>query len=173
MNTKTLTLTLILAGALCVPTFAQGGMGAGRNKGAGNGQGMKMRDGSGNGQGMKMRDGSGNGQGQKMRNGAGNGQGMRLLRGIRQLDLTEGQKAQLKVILQDEAKQIKALRADTDLSQSQKQEKMKSIRIAGHDRVMNILTKDQKDKLAKICKAGPNAQPKPKAKLKGAAKTQK
>src|ERR1700686_4790785 len=49
------------------------------------------------------------------------------------LNLTDGQKAKLKPILQDQIQQMKTVREDSSLSEEQKRAKMKSIHGSLHD----------------------------------------
>lgn len=56
------------------------------------------------------------------------------------LNLTDEQKTTLKPILEDQAQQMKAMHADTSLSEEQKQDKMKAIHETFHDKINAVLT---------------------------------
>lgn len=97
--------------------------------------------------------GQGDAQGQTPKQGMmGKGQmhkggpGERLRYMARKLQLTEEQKGQIKPILQDEFKQMKALREDTSLSREQKREKMQDIHNAAYEKIKPILTPEQQKK---------------------------
>lgn len=62
------------------------------------------------------------------------------------LNLTDEQKAKLKPILQDQQKQVKAVREDASLSPEQKQAKMKSIHESLHSQINAVLTPEQQTK---------------------------
>jgi periplasmic protein CpxP/Spy len=68
----------------------------------------------------------------------------------KQLNLTDDQKAKVKPILEDEAKQMKAAREDTSLSQDQKRDKMKQIHETANSQINDILTPDQQKKFAQL-----------------------
>lgn len=82
-----------------------------------------------------------------------------------ELNLTAEQKAKLKPIYEDQAKQLKAVRDDTALSQEDKTAKMKEIRQATQKQVREILTPEQRQQMrelqqkAKAQAAQPAAQP--------------
>ena len=68
----------------------------------------------------------------------------------RHLDLTDHQKGQLKPVLADEFKQMRAVGDDASLTQDQKREKMKQIHEASRPRVQAILTPEQQQKFARM-----------------------
>ena len=67
-----------------------------------------------------------------------------------ELDLTKDQKQQLKPILQEEARKLKALRTETGLSRQQKRQKLQEIRQDMVAKVKPILTPEQLDKWQKL-----------------------
>jgi Spy/CpxP family protein refolding chaperone len=67
-----------------------------------------------------------------------------------QLNLTDDQKEQLKPILADEFKQMRAVGEDASLTQDQKREKMKQIHEAARPQVQAILTPGQQQKFAQL-----------------------
>ncbi|AJE03881.1 hypothetical protein [Geobacter pickeringii] len=71
----------------------------------------------------------------------------RLQRMTRHLGLTDDQKAKIQPILEEEAKELKALRDDTSLSRSQKRDKLHEIRTRCHDRIREMLTPEQQKKM--------------------------
>ncbi|RNC73260.1 MAG: hypothetical protein ED859_00700 [Desulfuromonadales bacterium] len=70
----------------------------------------------------------------------------RLRRMEKHLGLTEEQKGTIKPILDEEAKELKALREDTSLSRDQKREKLQTLRTKYHDQITQVLTPEQKKK---------------------------
>jgi len=62
------------------------------------------------------------------------------------LNLTEEQKAKIRPILEDEAEQLKALRADTSLSPEQSRAKARESRSSTRSQIDQILTPEQKGK---------------------------
>ena len=66
------------------------------------------------------------------------------------LDLAEDQKAKIKPILQAEMVKLKALRADSSLTPTQKTEKFKAIREESAPQLKAILTPEQLEKWQKI-----------------------
>jgi len=67
-----------------------------------------------------------------------------------ELHLTKDQKQQLKPILQEEAKKLKALRPETGLSVQQKRQKLQEIRKDMVAKVKPILTPEQLEKWQKL-----------------------
>lgn len=65
----------------------------------------------------------------------------------KELNLTDDQKTQVKAAMQDQMTQMKALRADTSLTPDQRKDKAKDIRKATHEKMMAILTDEQKEKM--------------------------
>ena len=65
----------------------------------------------------------------------------------KQLDLTPDQVTQIKGIYADEGTQMKALHEDTSMAQTDKRQKMFSIRKDSHEKFLGVLTPDQKTKL--------------------------
>ena len=84
----------------------------------------------------------------------------------KELNLTDGQKAKVKPILEEQMTQMKAVREDTTLSQDQKREKMKQIHETTHSQINEILTPEQQKKFAELkeqhkgSKESPSDQPK-------------
>jgi periplasmic protein CpxP/Spy len=68
----------------------------------------------------------------------------------KELDLTDDQKGKLKPILDDEGKQMQAVREDASLSQDQKHDKMKQIHGTTNSQINDILTPDQQKKFAQL-----------------------
>jgi len=67
-----------------------------------------------------------------------------------ELGLSDDQKAQLKPILQEEFKQLKAVKDDTTGSVADKQEKMKGIHESARGQMKQVLTPEQQKKLAEM-----------------------
>ncbi len=68
----------------------------------------------------------------------------------RQLNLTDEQKAKLKPVLEDEMKQMQAVRQDSSLSRDQRREKMMQIHQSTKPQIEAVLTPEQKDKLNRM-----------------------
>lgn len=68
----------------------------------------------------------------------------------KELNLTDEQKAKVKPILEDQQKQMQALRADTSLSQEQKHEKMMQLHETANSQINGVLTPDQQKKFAQL-----------------------
>jgi protein CpxP len=66
------------------------------------------------------------------------------------LNLTDEQKTTLKPILEDQALQMKAIHADTSLSEEQKRDKTKTIHETFHDKINAVLTPEQQLKFKQI-----------------------
>jgi Spy/CpxP family protein refolding chaperone len=66
---------------------------------------------------------------------------------LAQLNLTPDQKTKIKPIAEDARKQTTALRTDTTLTKDQKKEKAKAIGKSFMEKILPILTADQKAKL--------------------------
>ena len=81
--------------------------------------------------------------GQQMRHGQ---RGDRLEWLSKELNLTDDQKSQLKPILDDEGKQMRAIHQDTSLTPEQKRDKMKELRESTDPKIEAILTPDQQKK---------------------------
>ena len=64
------------------------------------------------------------------------------------LGLTADQQAQIKAIHEDAWTQIKAVKADTSLTPDQRAAQIKDIRTAKHEKVMAVLTPEQRAKFA-------------------------
>jgi len=62
------------------------------------------------------------------------------------LNLTEDQQAKLKPIIEDQAKQLKALHDDTSLAPADKQAKMKELHESSIEKMNAVLTPDQQAK---------------------------
>jgi Spy/CpxP family protein refolding chaperone len=69
---------------------------------------------------------------------------------VAELDLTNEQQKQLKPILQDEFKQLKAVNDDTSLPPDQKKTKITEIRENAKSQINSILTPDQQKKLGEM-----------------------
>lgn len=88
----------------------------------------------------------------------------------KELNLTDSQKAQVKPILDEQSKQMRATQEDTSLTQEQKHEKMKQIHQTTHSQINGILTPEQQRKFAEMkeqhkgqregSKESPSEQPK-------------
>jgi len=66
------------------------------------------------------------------------------------LNLSDDQRAKIKPILQDQMQQMKAVRADSSLSEEQKRAKIKSIHDSSHDHLNAALTPEQQAKLRQM-----------------------
>ena len=64
----------------------------------------------------------------------------------KELNLTDDQKAKIKPILEDEQKQMQALRGDTSMSREDRRAKMMEIRNKSNDSIKAVLDKDQQKK---------------------------
>lgn len=73
------------------------------------------------------------------------GGGMRMMK---ELNLTDAQKAKLKPIMEAQRDQMKAMREDTTLDGKAKKAKMKAMRASMEKQVNAILTPDQQKKMA-------------------------
>lgn len=71
-----------------------------------------------------------------------------------QLNLTDDQKEKVQPILQDQHRQMKAVRDDVSLTQDQKHEKMKQIHESTHTQIQAILTPDQQEKFKQLKEEG-------------------
>lgn len=80
--------------------------------------------------------------------GAGHHAGKRLAKLADALGLTDAQKAQLKPILADAARQTRAVRQNTTLSPEVQKAKLKVIRKNTQQQIASVLTPEQKKKLA-------------------------
>jgi protein CpxP len=88
----------------------------------------------------------------------------------KELNLTDEQKAQVKPILDEQSKQMRATQEDTSLTQDQKREKMKQIHQTTHSQINGVLTPEQQKKFAEMkeehkgqregSKENPSEQPK-------------
>ena len=63
-----------------------------------------------------------------------------------QLNLTNDQQQNIKLILEDESKQMESLRSDSSLSQQDRMSKMKEIRQSTSSQIKPLLTSDQQTK---------------------------
>lgn len=68
---------------------------------------------------------------------------------VGELNLTDDQKVKVKPIFQEEAKKLKELRQDTNLSKQDKMAKLKSIHADTDAKLQPILTPEQLEKLSK------------------------
>ncbi|HUL17459.1 MAG TPA: hypothetical protein VLV88_15785 [Terriglobales bacterium] len=80
-------------------------------------------------------------------NAPANAPGMRGHEKLQGLNLTDDQKAQIKKIHEDARSQMDALRADTSLSDADKQAKMRAIHRATMQQVRGVLTPEQRQEL--------------------------
>jgi Spy/CpxP family protein refolding chaperone len=67
-----------------------------------------------------------------------------------ELNLTDDQKEKLKPVLEDEMKQIQAVRQDNSLSRDQRREKVMQIHQSTKPQIEAVLTPEQKEKLNKM-----------------------
>ena len=72
-----------------------------------------------------------------------------------QLKLTDGQKEKLKGILQEEAKKIRELRLNKELSRQDRVARLKEIRKEMLDKIKPILTPEQLEKWKELRSEGP------------------
>jgi Spy/CpxP family protein refolding chaperone len=84
--------------------------------------------------------------------------GMKIMRVFQQLDLTEKQKSEIKEITKAQMEKTKAIREDKSLTREQKMEKIKPLRKATEEKIMNLLTSEQKAKLKELMKKQPGMQ---------------
>jgi protein CpxP len=68
----------------------------------------------------------------------------------KELHLTDEQKEKLKPILQDEAKQMRAIHEDGSLTPDQKRDKAKQIREKFRPQIQAVLTPEQQEKLKNL-----------------------
>ena len=80
----------------------------------------------------------------------GRGSGQQLAWLSDKLKLTDDQKSQIKPILEDEHKQLAALREDSSLSREQKRAKFREIHTSTFDKIRPILTDQQQATLQQI-----------------------
>jgi periplasmic protein CpxP/Spy len=66
------------------------------------------------------------------------------------LNLTEGQRAKLKPILQEQEQQLKAVRDNTSLSPEEKHARKKAIHESFHEKINGVLTPEQQAKLKEM-----------------------
>jgi Spy/CpxP family protein refolding chaperone len=71
------------------------------------------------------------------------------------LNLTDDQKAQIKPLLEEQAKQTRAIFSDESLAREQKMEKIREVREATQKKIKPILTEEQQAKFAKMQERGP------------------
>ena len=84
--------------------------------------------------------------------------GMKIMRAFQQLDLTEKQKSEIKEITKAQMEKTKAVREDKSLTPAQKMEQIKPLRKASEEKIMNLLTSEQKEKLKELMKKQPGAK---------------
>ncbi len=65
------------------------------------------------------------------------------------LNLTDAQKAKLTPVFEEQGKKMRAMREDTNLSQEQRQEKMREMRTESDKQIKAILTPEQWEKWQK------------------------
>lgn len=76
------------------------------------------------------------------------------------LSLTDAQKTKLKAALEEQQAKMKALRADTSLTQEEKKVKAKELREANQAKMKEILTPEQLEKWQKMQRSrGPGGKP--------------
>jgi periplasmic protein CpxP/Spy len=78
------------------------------------------------------------------------GPDQQLARMTKQLHLTDGQQAKIKPILEDQHKQMMALRQDTSLSREERMAHFQEIRKETFDKINPILTSNQQEQFQKI-----------------------
>ena len=66
------------------------------------------------------------------------------------LQLTDDQKAKIKPLIEDEHKQLKALREDTSLSREEKHAKFRQIHTSTYDQIRSLLTEPQQATLKQM-----------------------
>ncbi len=89
----------------------------------------------------------------QMRSHGGKGRwsaGERLARMTERLNLSGAQQARIKPILEDEGKQLRALRDDASLTRDQKREKFREISTAAYASIDAVLTPEQQKKHAEL-----------------------
>ncbi len=88
------------------------------------------------------------------KNGAGKGaaKGNRIGKMVKELGLTDTQKTQLKTILADSKTQREALQANTALTVAQRQTQTRELQKATREKISDILTPEQKEKMAAMRK---------------------
>ncbi len=69
---------------------------------------------------------------------------------IKELNLTDDQKAQIKTILQNARPQVQGVRQDTTLTPDQKKAKLKEINKSTRQQILALLTPEQKAKLQEL-----------------------
>lgn len=81
----------------------------------------------------------------------------------KELNLTDDQKAKIKPILEDEHKQMQALRSDTSMSPEDRRAKMMQVRDKMNDSIKAVLDKDQQKKYDEMMTKmrGPRGGPRP------------
>ncbi len=89
------------------------------------------------------------GSGAGMGRGGGQG-GQQLARILDELNLTEEQKGKAKTVLDDQAKQMKAVREDSSLAREDRQAKMRDIRQATMKQIKEMLTPEQQKKMDEL-----------------------
>lgn len=96
--------------------------------------------------------GAGTGSGAGMGKGGGQGGqgGQQLARMLDELNLTEEQKGKAKTVLDDQAKQMKAVREDSSLAREDRQAKMRDIRQATMKQIKEMLTPEQLKKMDEL-----------------------
>lgn len=68
----------------------------------------------------------------------------------KELNLSDQQKEKLKPILQDEAKQLRAVHEDSSLTPDQKRDKVKQIRKTFRPQIQAVLTPEQQEKFKNL-----------------------
>ena len=82
----------------------------------------------------------------------------RLARMTKQLDLTADQQSRIKPILENEAKQMQDLHANSSASQQDARRQMRTIRQSSMSEIRNVLTPEQQQKMASMKKNGPRGR---------------
>jgi len=77
---------------------------------------------------------------------------------LAELNLTDAQKSQIKPILMDHQKAAKAIREDSKLTADEKKTKLKDLGKEAHEKILAILTPEQKDKLKSLHHKGKGAK---------------
>jgi protein CpxP len=77
---------------------------------------------------------------------------------LAELNLTDAQKSQIKPILMDHHKAVQAIREDSKLTADEKKTKVKDLGKDAHEKILAILTPEQKDKLKALHHKGKDAK---------------
>jgi len=81
-----------------------------------------------------------------------------LARMAKQLDLTADQQNRIKPILENQAKQMQDLRANSSASEQDSRARQRTIRQSTMSEIRNVLTPEQQQKMASMRKSGPRGR---------------